>query len=116
VPSSPPFRPPGESVVDRFLRYVRIDTQSREGAPAVPSTPGQWTLARLLAGELSALGVERVRVSDTCIVYGMIPGNLTTFVGPDAPAVDPPIPAGRSTSSAPPVVPELSRRRRGCPP
>jgi tripeptide aminopeptidase len=44
----------------------------------VPSTPGQWTLARVLAGELSTLGVERVRVSDTCIVYGMIPGNLTT--------------------------------------
>ena len=75
---TPPFHPPSESVVDRFLRYVRIDTQSQEGAPAVPSTPGQWTLARLLAGELGALGVERVRVSDTCMVYGMIPGNIAT--------------------------------------
>jgi len=78
VPSTPPFRPPSESVVDRFLRYVRIDTQSQEGAPTVPSTPGQWTLARLLAAELGGLGVERVRVSETCIVYGMIPGNITT--------------------------------------
>jgi hypothetical protein len=78
VPSTPPFRPPSESVVDRFLRYVRIDTQSQEGAPTVPSTPGQWTLARLLAAELGGLGVERVRVSDTCMVYGMIPGNITT--------------------------------------
>lgn len=83
MPSTLSFRPPSESVVDRFLRYVRIDTQSREGAPAVPSTPGQWTLARLLAGELDALGVERVRVSDTCMVYGMIPANVAT----DAPVV-----------------------------
>jgi tripeptide aminopeptidase len=58
------------------LRYVRIDTQSREGAPIVPSTTGQWDLARLLAEELRALGVDDVRVSDTCIVYGMVRGNV----------------------------------------
>lgn len=68
-------RPPAESVVSRFLRYVQIDTQSKEGEPQVPSTPGQWTLARLLADELQALGVARVRVSETCIVYGVLPGN-----------------------------------------
>lgn len=70
------LRPPSESVVDRFLRYVRIDTESREGTGQVPSTPGQWDLARLLARELQALGVRDIHTSDSCIVYAKIPGNL----------------------------------------
>jgi tripeptide aminopeptidase len=77
-----PFRPPSESAVDRFLRYVRIDTQSREGQPTVPSTPGQWTLARLLADELKALGAGHVRVSDTCMVYADVPGNIESATEP----------------------------------
>jgi tripeptide aminopeptidase len=77
---SSPFRPPSESVVDRFLRYVRINTESREGTSEVPSTPGQWDLARLLARELQALGVRDIHTSDSCIVYAKIPGNL----GPDS--------------------------------
>ena len=76
APTSP-FRPPSESVVDRFLRYVRIDTQSQEGARPCPARR-PVDARRLLAGELGALGVERVRVSDTCIVYGMIPANVAT--------------------------------------
>jgi tripeptide aminopeptidase len=70
------MNPPSESVVDRFLRYVRINTESREGAGEVPSTPGQWDLARLLARELQALGVRDIHTSDACMVYGRIPGNL----------------------------------------
>jgi tripeptide aminopeptidase len=58
------------------LRYVRIDTESREGTGQVPSTPGQWDLARLLARELQALGVRDIHTSDACIVYAKIPGNL----------------------------------------
>ncbi len=80
-----PFaHPPRESVVDRFLRYVRVDTQSSEGQPGVPSTPGQWTLARQLAAELESLGAERVRVSESCMVYASVPG---TVAAADAPAV-----------------------------
>jgi tripeptide aminopeptidase len=77
----PALHPPRESAVDRFLRYVRVDTQSCEGAPAVPSTTGQWTLARQLAQELEALGARGVRVSHTCMVYAMLPGTV-----PDAEA------------------------------
>jgi len=71
-----PITPPGESVVDRFLRYVRIDTQSREGESTTPSTETQWTLARMLAEELRALGAEDVRVSEYCMVYATIPSNV----------------------------------------
>ena len=41
-----------------------------------PSTEKQWVLARLLADELRALGARDVRVSDFCMVYATIPGNL----------------------------------------
>jgi tripeptide aminopeptidase len=67
---------PSESAMDRFLRYVKIDTQSAEDAGKWPSTEKQLVLARLLEGELKALGVQKVRISDEGIVYGMIPGNL----------------------------------------
>jgi tripeptide aminopeptidase len=71
-----PLNPPTERVVDRFLRYVRIDTQSQEDQATVPSTAKQWTLANLLAEELRALGASHVRVSDFCMVYASIPGNV----------------------------------------
>ena len=70
------LNPPRESVVDRFLRYVRIDTQSREDASTTPSTPTQWTLARQLADELTALGAGNVSVSEHCMVYATIPSTL----------------------------------------
>jgi tripeptide aminopeptidase len=70
------LKPPTESVLDRFLRYVKIDTQSAEDQTTVPSTRKQLNLANLLAKELSALGAEAVRVSEFGIVYAMIPGNL----------------------------------------
>lgn len=69
-------KPPTESATDRFLRYVKIDTQSAEDQTTVPSTKKQLDLARLLEKELIALGVKDVRVSDIGIVYGMVPGNL----------------------------------------
>jgi tripeptide aminopeptidase len=62
--------------MDRFLRYVKIDTQSAEGAEKSPSTEKQLVLARLLETELKALGVQNVRISAEGIVYGMVPGNL----------------------------------------
>jgi len=69
-------KPPSESAMDRFLRYVKIDTQSAEDQATVPSTKKQFDLANLLAKELKDLGVQNVRVSEFGIVYGMVPGNL----------------------------------------
>lgn len=69
-------KPPTESAMDRFLRYVKIDTQSAEDAGKYPSTDKQLVLARLLEKELNALGVQNVRVASNGIVYGMVPGNL----------------------------------------
>jgi tripeptide aminopeptidase len=70
-------KPPREQAIDRFLRYVKIDTQSKEDQTTVPSTRKQFDLANLLAKELKELGAQNVRVSEYAIVYATIPGNLT---------------------------------------
>jgi tripeptide aminopeptidase len=70
------LKPPVEPVMDRFLRYVKIDTQSQEDQTTTPSTRKQLNLANLLAKELTALGAENVRVSEFGIVYATVPGNL----------------------------------------
>lgn len=67
---------PTETVLDRFLRYIKIDTQSAEEAGKFPSTEKQLVLARLLESELKALGVQNVRISKEGIVYGLVAGNL----------------------------------------
>jgi len=67
---------PTQTVVDRSLRHVRIDTQSQEESETSPSTAGQLTLARLLVEELSALGLEEVSLSDHGVVMATLPSNL----------------------------------------
>src|SRR5215510_13441005 len=69
-------KPPTESVMDRFLRYVKIDTQSQEDQTTTPSTRKQLNLANLFAKELTTLGAQNVRVSEFGIVYATVPGNL----------------------------------------
>src|SRR5215204_2960487 len=76
VQAQSPMKSPSESVLDRFLRYVKIDTQSAEDQTTTPSTRKQLNLANLLAKELTALGAENVRVSEFGIVYATVPGNL----------------------------------------
>jgi tripeptide aminopeptidase len=61
-------------VLDRFLRYVRIDTQSAHGVTASPSTEKQLDLARLLRDELEEIGLEDVRLDEFGYVYGSLPG------------------------------------------
>jgi len=65
-----------ESALDRFLRYVTIDTQSAEDAAQVPSTRKQLDLARLLVAELKAMGVKRVTLDTHGYVMATLPANL----------------------------------------
>jgi tripeptide aminopeptidase len=62
---------------ERFLRYVRIDTQSDEDSETYPSTAKQLDLLRLLAGELRELGVADVSIDDNGYVTGTLPSNVT---------------------------------------
>jgi tripeptide aminopeptidase len=65
-----------ETVLDKFLRYVKIDTQSSEESETYPSTPKQLDLLRLLEGELRALGLADVRMDKYGYVMATLPGNL----------------------------------------
>jgi len=62
-------------VLERFLRYVTYDTQSREGAATDPSTPGQLVLLRDLAAELKAIGVADALVDEHGYVMATIPAT-----------------------------------------
>ena len=59
-------------VIEKFLRYVAIDTESKEEQEQIPSTEKQRNLANLLAQELKEMGAENVRVSENSYVYATI--------------------------------------------
>jgi tripeptide aminopeptidase len=59
----------------RFLRYAAIDTTSDRHIEEIPSTPAQWNLARLLEGELRALGVKEVSLDDHCYLVAQLPAS-----------------------------------------
>lgn len=65
-----------ERLLARFLRYAAVTTQSKEDSETIPSSPGQWELARLLAGELAELGLPDVSVDEHAIVIGRLPARL----------------------------------------
>lgn len=71
-----------EKILDRFLRYVAIDTQSDEESSSQPSTAKQWNLLNLLADELRAMGVK-AETEEHGYVYAKIPGNN----GKDTPTI-----------------------------
>jgi tripeptide aminopeptidase len=83
-------------VLERFLRYVRVDTQSTRDRERSPSTPGQLDLSRMLVDELRAIGLEEVTLDDNGYVTATLPstsGRRDPVVGliahvdtsPDAP-------------------------------
>lgn len=62
-------------VVDAFLRYVAVPSQSAAGAATLPSTPGQRQLAELLAAELRTLGLADVHIDANGILTATLPGT-----------------------------------------
>lgn len=71
-----------ETLLDRFLRYVRIDTMADERSATYPSSPNQLVLGKLLRDELLALGLKDAYQTKHGIVYATVPGNV-----PNAPTV-----------------------------
>lgn len=66
---------------ERFLRYVRIDTQSDPDSKMHPSSEGQWILGRLLREELMEAGLKDVELDAHCYVYASLPAS-TGDMGP----------------------------------
>jgi tripeptide aminopeptidase len=71
------------SALDRFLRYVTIDTRADESSTSSPSTPGQLVLQRLLADELRAIGLADVTLDE----HGYLTATLPSTAGHDRPAI-----------------------------
>ena len=64
-------------VLDRFLRYVQIDTQANESSTSYPSTDSQLVLLRGLVGELRAIGLEDVTMDQDGYVMATVPATTT---------------------------------------
>ena len=71
-----------EKILNRFLRYVSVDTQSNEESETQPSAAKEWNLLKMLREELQALGVE-VTLDEFGYVMATLPSNLDR----DVPAV-----------------------------
>lgn len=70
------------TLLDRFLRYVRIDTKADEKSSTYPSSPGQLVLGKLLRDELLALGLSDAIQNEYGLVFATVPGNV-----PGAPTI-----------------------------
>jgi tripeptide aminopeptidase len=70
-----------DDVLERFLRYVRIDTQSADDSSTSPSTEKQRELGKLLADELRELGLDDVEFTQFGYVFASLPGTRGPTVG-----------------------------------
>lgn len=68
------------NVVDRFLEYVKFDTQSDELTNLTPSTPGQMVFAQYLEEKLKELGLKDVSLDENGYLMATLPGNTTAEV------------------------------------
>jgi len=62
-------------IINRFISYAKVDTQSNDASETCPSTPGQLTLARMLADELQAIGMADITLDDNGYVMATLPAN-----------------------------------------
>jgi len=70
-----------EGLVKRFLRYVKVDTQSSETSETFPSTAKQFNLLNMLKKEMTDMGMEDIELDENGYLMGSIPGNT------DAPVI-----------------------------
>jgi len=64
-----------QKILERFLRYVKIDTQSDETSNTTPSTEKQFDLARVIEAEMKEIGLEDISLDDKCYLMGTLPSN-----------------------------------------
>ena len=74
--SSPLAEELAPAVLDRLLRYVRVDTQSARDRTGSPSTPGQLELGRLLVDELRAVGLDDAEQDANGYVFATLPATV----------------------------------------
>ncbi|MEM8678579.1 MAG: peptidase T [Planctomycetota bacterium] len=65
-----------EALLQRFLRYVQVDTQANPDTDQYPSSEGQWTLGKILVGELRELGLADAAQDDHALVTATVLANI----------------------------------------
>ncbi|WP_172914170.1 peptidase T [Capnocytophaga canis] len=65
-----------QKLVERFITYIKTDTQSDPESQTTPSTEKQWNLARFLAEELKQIGMEEVTIDENSYVMATLPSNV----------------------------------------
>ncbi|MEQ9580886.1 MAG: peptidase T, partial [Arenibacter sp.] len=65
-----------QHIIDRFISYITVDTQSDPNSDTTPSTKKQWTLAHKLVEELKQIGMQDVVIDDKAYIMATLPSNL----------------------------------------
>ena len=65
-----------QHIINRFIKYVTIDTESDPNNPAFPSTEKQWNLAKVLEKELKEIGMVDIELDENCYLMATLPSNL----------------------------------------
>jgi len=65
-----------QHIIDRFISYVTIDTESDPNSQTTPSTAKQWNLANKLVEELKTIGLEEVTIDDKAYIMATLPSNV----------------------------------------
>ena len=65
-----------QHIIDRFISYVTIDTESDPNSNTTPSTEKQWNLANKLVEELKSIGLEDVTIDDKAYIMATLPSNV----------------------------------------
>ena len=65
-----------QHIIDRFIGYVTIDTESDPNSTATPSTEKQWVLAHKLVEELKSIGMEEVTIDENAYIMATLPSNV----------------------------------------
>mgnify|MGYP001095214619 FL=1 len=64
-------------ILNRFISYVKIDTESDPDSASTPSTEKQWDLANKLADELKAIGMQEVSIDENAYIMATLPSNVS---------------------------------------
>jgi len=67
-------------ILNRFISYVKIDTESDPSSNSTPSSEKQWDLANKLADELKAIGMQNVSIDDNAYIMATLPSNVSHAV------------------------------------
>ncbi|HLV46479.1 MAG TPA: peptidase T [Flavobacterium sp.] len=65
-----------QHIIDRFISYIKVDTQSDPNSETTPSTEKQWDLVNQLVEELKQIGLEDVTVDDNAYIMATLPSNV----------------------------------------